>query len=317
MQSNNFDPNNKNTWWFVSNENMMLTHNIWGNNSSIETMGVHDCIEQTYHAYVAYGYKPFIDGIRSCWVYDEANDKYKPQRYPISYPGMRGMSRDHVIYSLMAFIYSGMPKNNISEYVKRLPFNIGNEVGKTMTPELWLWGRLISGKLVGCLFYPLILIEMIFYYFWNIMVDKIAGFELYSETHPSKYSVWLKKDKPKKYNYLGGKLFPTYALKLVANMTSILPDNWFIKMTRKIGLKMTPTYNYVIRLLFKGQLNENEIIDLKNYEPIYHERWSAILNNKINDRLSYKIVEHQCWNGMFDYNNLDKDYALKLLEKTK
>lgn len=318
-----FNPNNKNTWWFVSDENMMLFHNIWGNNTAVELMGAHDCVEQTYHAYVAYGHEPLIDGIKSCWKIKEYKNPimkklygwgYKPQRYPIAYPGIVGMSRDHVIYSLMAFIHSGMSKSELYDRVKRLPFMIGDKLGKTMTPELWLWGRLISGKAIGQLFYPLVLVEMILYYYWNMYIDKKAGFGLYKEDHPSKYEVWLNKDKPEKYVYWSKKMFPIYALKLVANMTSVLPNNWFIRQVRKIGLKMTPTYNYVIRILFKGSVTEEEVKDIENYNPLFAERWSAMLNRKTNDRTSYRIIELQNWEGIFDENVLDRDYAIKLIE---
>jgi hypothetical protein len=319
-----FNPNNKNTWWFVSDENMMLSHNILVKDAQLDMMGVHDCVEQTYHAYVTYEYEPFIEGIKSCWKKVEYENpimkklfgyKYKPQRYPISYPYMQGMSRDHVIYSLMAFIHYGMSKIELYEYVKRLPFMIGDRFGMTMTPELWLWGRLISGKLIGQLFYPLILIEMIYYYYSNKLIDKIADFGLYKEDHPSEYKVWLSIDKPEKYNYWSKVMFPTYALKLAANMTSVLPNNWFIRQVRKIVLKMTPNYNYVIRMLFKGEILEDEIEDINNYNPLYHERWSAMLNRKTNNRQSYRIIEKQNWEGILSENVLEKDYAIKLFEK--
>lgn len=152
-----FDPKTKSTWYYVSDENMMINHNFHGD-KRLSEQGVHDSIEQTYHAYITYEYEPFIDAIKNCWKkVDYKNPimkhffgfKYKPQRYPISYENMKSMSRDHVIYSLMAFYHSGMSKDDLWDRVKRLPFMIGDNLGTIMTPELWLWGRLISGKKIG------------------------------------------------------------------------------------------------------------------------------------------------------------------------
>ena len=311
-----YNPNTKKTWWFVSDEHMILNHNLFNENNIPKDFGAEDCIAQTYFAYCVYNDEKLLNGIMNCWKFD--GKKYRPQRYPVAYSGMTGMSRDHVIYSLCAFLESGMDKNEISKYVTKLPFKLGDSLGKIMNPELWLWCRLIAGRKIGKLYYPLHLILMYLYYVWNKIISRIAKFNLYQEGHPSIYTVIQNNDKPERIRKLANMLYPTYALLFTATMDSYCGDNWFMKKIRKIGLKMTPTYNYVIKLLFRGHLTTEELVDIQNCIPMYADRWSAILNPWINDRPSYRILEYEYfkpWEGMFDENFLDKDYAIWLINK--
>lgn len=308
-----YNSDNKRTWWFVSKENMILTHSLFGKTTK-KGMGAEDCIEQTYHAYCTYSDPKLLEAVKKCWKFD--GKKYRPQRYPIYYEGMTSMSRDHVIYSLLTFIKSGMSKEELSNYVLKLPFRIGDGIGKIMNPELWLWCRLIAGKKIGYLYYPVQLLLMWVYFISNKIVGKRAGFDLYDEDHPSVYNVMQNNEKPERIRKLAKLLYPTYALKLIANMTNVCDDNWFIRKIRKIGLKMTPTYNYVLKQLFKAELTDVEKDDLQNFIPINHDRWSVILNPLINDRPSYRILDYKSfkpWKGLFDENYLDKDYAIWLI----
>jgi hypothetical protein len=311
-----YNPNNKNTWWFVSDENMILTKNLFGKTEFPKDYGVQDCIEQTYHGYCVYKDQNLLNGILDCWKFD--GKKYRVQRYPVEYPGMVGMSRDHIIYSIATFLESGMKKKEIAQYVTKLPFNLGDSLGKIMNPELWLWLRLMAGKKIGKLYYPLQLFLMNIYYLQNKIIDKFAKFNLYYEDHPSVYKVIQNQDKPEKLRKFAKMLYPTYALKFTATMTNYCDDNWFTRRIRRIGLKMTPTYNYVIKSLFKGKLTNEEKDYAKKCIPIYWDRWSAILIPMVNDRPSYRILEYKHSNAteeMFEENFLDKDYCVWLIDK--
>lgn len=301
---------------------MMLNQDVWGR-EGLWTQGVHDSIEQTYHAYRAYGYEPFIEGIKSCWKPIEYKYfrkllgyyYYKPQRYPIKYDGMKPMSRDHVIYSLLAFYYSGMSKHKIFNYGKRLPFLIGNNIGMTMTPKLWLWIRLLSGKKIGYLYYPLVLSAMINALIKNTIVEAISKFGFAkNEEHQSTFEPVFKDKKTKLQLFLGSLYYPTYAVKLTANMLNVIPENWFVKQARKLALKMVPRYNYVLKMLLKQRLTVCETMDLKNYKSMTGDRWSDQLNRIWSHRPLY-IIENKFPDKNYTIANaLDKDYALKLLE---
>lgn len=318
---------NKNTWRYVSDENMILTHGLWQEeHKGLKYCGAEDCIEQTYHAFIAYNNDIFIKGIENCWKKVEYKSwimkklfkyKYKPQRYPITYEGMTEMSRDHVIYSILAFYYSSMSLNKLKDYINHLSFFIGGKLGKTMTLSLWLWLKLISNNKIGLLYYPVQLFEIYINYLWNEFIEKIIGINLYKEQDIEKFTLIPKKDKPKIITFFRDLLYPTFALKLVANQTTILPNNWFIRKIRKYGLKMTPDKNYVIRCLFKEFINSEEFSKIYNLTPIYGERWSNMLNPYYNDRDARRILDLPAFKNkkdiLFKENYVDKDYALKLL----
>lgn len=320
-----FNLNNKETWWYVSEENMMLNHDVWGR-EGLWCQGVHDSIEQTYHAYVAYGYEPFIDGIKNCWKKIEYKNPilkklfgyyYKPQRYPIKYDGMKGMSRDHVIYSFMAFIKSGMSKEEIYEYASHLTWKIGDNIGTIMTPKLWLWMMLISGKKIGYLYYISVMFGMLSANNKNNFIEKISGYGFaINEEEQKNFKPLFSNEKPKIIKTIANMYFPTYAVKLTANMLNVVPENWFVKKSRYYAIKMIPKHNVVLKLLLKQNLTETEISELLNYKSMTGDRWSDQLNKWYSDRPLYIIEERYPEKEYTKENTLDKDYALKLYYNT-
>lgn len=313
---------NKKTWWYVSPENMMCNRHIDGY-EGLWSQGVHDSIEQTYHAYFAYDDYRFIKGIKDCWKRIEYKNpimrklfgfKYKPQRYPIAYDAMKGMSRDHVIYSLVAFKYSGMSDKEVWEYVKRIPFFIGDNIGTTMTPKLWLWGRLISGKLIGLLYYPLALFSALRVNlttrFLNWLFDYRYGEEIHQSKYDETYSDIFTEAEKKFIKFY----YPTYAVKLSANMLKVLPDNIFTRITKNLLKPLIPKYNYVLKLLLGVDLSQEEREDLRNYRPMTGDRWSDQLNNSYPGGRLHIIEDYFGDPTLVKENTLDKDYALKLLK---
>lgn len=285
----------KETWWFVTPQNMVLNQDVYQRKRDVmDDYGANDCIEQTYHAYVAYGEERLIKGIKECW-----NHK-KPQRYPIAFDGMKGMSRDHIIYSLMAFIYSGMSKEELNSYVKKVPFFIGDNLGTTMTLGLWLWMKLISGKKIGKLYYAYVWLDTLLNVTYNLILDK-------------KYKTGFIDEDPETFVYgnhnreIAKKYYPTYALKLAANMLYVVDDNRFTRKTKKLLLKITPSRNYVLKILL-GEKVSNDI----THKPMSCYSWSEMLNPIICNRPIMLLERHFPQYDIEKYC-VDKDYLFKLI----
>lgn len=285
----------KETWWFVSNQNMMLNQDVFQRNrDNLDDYGVNDCIEQTYHAYVAYKEERFLTGIKNCWL------GKKPQRYPIRFPEMKGMSRDHIIYSFMAFIHSGMSKEEINSYVNSVPFFIGDNLGTTMTLKLWLWMKLISGKKIGVLYYPLVYLSALYNVNYNLFIDKKYKTGFIDEDQDTFVTGNHMREIAKKY-------YPTYALKLSANMLSVVSDNWFTKNAKKLLLKITPSKNYVIKILLGEKVDKNVV-----HKPMTCYCWSEMLNPIICNR-PIMLIEKNFPQYSVEKYSVDKDYLTTLL----
>lgn len=312
------DLKDKETWWYVSDENMMCSHYMYNIDYGYNTedklwsQGVHDCVEITYEAYQTYKYEPFIDGIKSCWKKIETNNGYyyKPQRYPIAYESMKDMSRDHVMYSICAFLESGMSQKDIWEYAGKV--KLGKKRGLTMNTELWLWLRLVSGKKIGWLYYPLMLRNSFIYLLGNKLIDKISGFG--EEEHPDRFKPLLIAEKPKIVNMLAKSyILPTYALKLILEQLNRIPQNWWTKQIRKNINKLVPKYNFVLRKLAGMEISDGDKEIIRNHKSNTADRWSMTMNRWTNDRIIYNIDEKWPERKFLIANNLQKDYAMKII----
>ena len=300
------DWNATDTYWYVSDKNMML------NNSDCDG-GIYDSIERTYMAYYAYGDERFIDGIKSCWtkVYRTnwlsrlifGDYYYQGDRYPDL--TNTDMSRDHTIYGFTAMKMSGMSNDDIYEIASHLRFRIGSSIGMLMSPDLWCWLRLISGRKIGYLYYPLQYIVSFFGSKMNWIVDKTTGLGV--EQTQDEFKTITNKDRPKILNFFNGLYFPNFEVKLIATKLSILPDNWFSRKIKKKTLKMVKK-NYVLQLLLDDK-NTPTKEDLNNYKSMSGDRWADFLNPWMHDRDLYILDEK--W---LRANTLDKDYLLKIYE---
>lgn len=300
------DWNANDTYWYVSDKNMMLNHSDCDG-------GVYDSIERTYMAYYAYGDERFINGIKSCWtkVYRTnwlsklifGDYYYQGERYPGG--ENTDMSRDHTIYGFCAMKMSGMSNEDIYEIASHLRFRIGIKLGKIMTPDLWLWLRLISGKKIGYLYYPIIFTFMFFSSIGNWIIDKLTGLGV--EQSQDEFKIITNNDRPKILKKLTDMYFPNYAVKLVATQLSILPNNWFNKKIKKQVLKMVKN-NYALRLLLDDE-NIPTKEEINNYKPMSGDRWADFLNPWMTNSNLYILDEE-----LLRANTLDKDYLLKIYE---
>jgi len=295
-----YNPTTQSTYWYVDQEwNMMQNLSV----TEVYDDGHYDAIESTYHAYLAYRDSRFIDGIKSCWK--DNGKKLKGQRYPS--PGWEsiGISRDHTIYSFCAFVESGMSKEDILSYAKRMPFNLGIELGMKMTPSLWLWLRLISGKSIGKLWYPVCWSGKFFARLQNWIADILVG--SYPNETPQDDYVFIK-DKTKEMIFKDSLHYPTFALKLAAAQLMTLPDSWWKKQINKQALKLTPSENFLLQIIFGGEVSSDKI---DNYKPMYGSRWD---NELVPERTRGSIMEVITNKEHKSANQLDVD-LLKAIYK--
>jgi len=307
------DINSKTSWWFVSDHHMMLAHSPWYETHMIG-YGAGDSIERTYEAYMTYRWPGFIQAIESCW---KKTDKgYKPQRYPVPYLGMHGMSRDHVIYSMLAFkegVDTGLiSMTKFEEYVDGCPFIIGDNVGTIMTPALWFWMQLMVGRRIGNMYYVIELISAIKNVAWNKFLNLFSGINYGKEVNQHEFVPIFNQDKTKWTNMLIKAYYPTYALKLAAHMVSAVHQNVLTRWTKKILMKICPEDNVLIKSLLVGAdgLSLSDLDKATFYESMTCDRWSGQLNPVYNDRPIYLVSSRDGADSTC--NDFDRDYVLAM-----
>jgi hypothetical protein len=308
--------NNKHTWWFVSMNDMMLMKSPW-NESTMIGMGAGDSVQRTYEAYVTYRDPRFVNAIRECWR--PAKNGYKPQRYPVPYLGMHGMSRDHVIYSILAFneaVKDGlMTKEEMVRYIDGCPFKIGTNLGTLMTLRLWTWMQLMAGRWIGKMYYPLAALTAVKKYYWNKFVNSFSGIDYGKEVWQGEFNPVFKPQKSKLINFYVSLYYPTYAVKLASHMISVVPQNRLSEICKKFLLKNCPEDNVLIKaLLLDGNVSDEDMVKAMAYKSMTCDRWSAQLNPLYNDRPIY-IVSQRFGDDYVVENNFDKDYLLCQLKR--
>lgn len=316
----------KYTYHFADEYNMVLTQNEgWepdGDN------GKGDCIGRNFDAYFCYEDEKFIEGIKNCWFkvnYEYSNNKFKRffqkilrRNKKYYYQGYRhptkeqnaGLSRDHTTNTILAYYLSGMPEEELKEFVTHLRWRISKFA--RFVPDMWLWVRAIAGFKWAKILYSLIILPTsLFYMINNKIIYKIANFK--KEADQITWDEKIKKQKPDKSKYkLKKSLFPAFALKQQAWVLYFLKENFLLKLTKKIFLKINSRYNYVIKMLL-GDYNSFSKEDVYNYKPMTKGRWSAVLERDILYR-DVKIIKDE---KLIKYNNIDAEMVRKLYEERK
>lgn len=299
------------TYYFVDQEhNMMLIQNPgWAPDGD---KGKGDSIGRTFISYFNYGDERFLEGIESCWVKKERNwfwkllgKKYYYQgyRYPTHYD--KDLSRDHLLYSILAFKYSGYYSDNkLKEFVKHLRFKISERF--TFTINLWFWVRAVYGsKFYEWLFYAIDIPFFKAIRLWNKIIYKIASFE-----EEDSQDNWIKIQnelKPKIVIKLSNLLYPVYTLHQQAWRLYLLPDSKKKRKLQKICLDIAPKHNYVIKILL-GDKESFTREDVWNYKSMTGSRWTGILNPWLNNRDMNIITDEK----LLEFNVQDVDYVRKL-----
>lgn len=304
------DKSNKETFWFYDDENHMMIHQ---NYDLVFDNGKHDGPEKTCHAHYAYGDSAFINGIIGCkdvierdnrilsWIFGPYYLQWK--RYPKLEWYHEPMSRDHWIYILVHLVYIRVSHYFLNYYTSHTRIQLSKT--NWLTPKVWLWSKLISGKKVGKFFYPVALWSIFLNRYWNKAVRKIGKFgEEWSQKD------YLTKPHPqanKVQKLLRKFLYPVYALKLIAFMTDVLPNGWWKRQIQKQSWDMIPRYNYVLQLLLDSP-KKPTLEQISEYRSMMGDRWSQELNPLVNPRNLKEITDPK----LLQANRLDYDFLVKL-----
>ena len=292
-----YNPDNKQTYWYADENLMISTQSV----TKVYDDGRWDGIEKALHAYICYGDSRFIQGIKNCWKSN--GNKLKGQRYPTELYANIGISRDHTIYSFVAWKLAGYSEEQLYYLAQRMPFNLGKSLGMKMTPSLWLWLRLISGKQIGKLWYLWQVIAKIGALIQNKVVSFLFNFDL-KETPQTEFV-------KEKQSWIDKLLFPTYALKLAAFQFYVLPDSFMKRAIQKLCQWNTPSENFLLKLMFGGKV---ELGNIFQYKSMYGDRWSDELNPR---RTRGDILEIITNPEHLETNTLDKDLLETIYNKLK
>jgi hypothetical protein len=305
------------TYHFVDQKNnMMLRRSLSVDPKTVECKD--DAIDRTFQAYFTYGDERFLEGIWSCWTIVERKGwlrrllfgkyYYQGYRHPTYARGEdqqdTGISRDQIIYTILALKYAGYSDEAIKEFVTHLRWRISNNAHFTLT--LWSWARIMAGiKPYTALYYPIQWLVLMRNLIWNKMLYRCSGFG--KESHQADFIKIPNSMKPKNMRRMADLFYPVYSLHTVAWKIKMLPDSWYKRSLQKIALKICPTHNYVIQLLLDAPVKPQPE-DIKGYQPMTDSRWTGILNTWINDRDLCILTDPR----MIRCNVLDVDYLKRL-----
>lgn len=308
---NKFNFESKKAWWIVEQGINIVIYN--GNVMHQCDNGKRDSLGRTFDAFIAYNDKRFLDGILSCWKFD--GEYWRGKRYPVDYPTEVPMSRDHVyntIFALKKGIELGMvDKEYYEHFINHQPTKLSDFAKQTLSMKMWL--KLLQGKKIGKLYYPITYFILKAYKIWNKFIYKVTGTgELGWEQHQNEFVPILIFPRASVLDKITGLLFPNYALISIGHQIEILDSEKWKNRIKKEAWDLIPKYNYYGKLLFDhpdGVTKE----EIDNYKPMIGDRWSDVLNPWINyGRNIHKLDE--TWLGE---NELDKDLLIsKWEEKT-
>jgi hypothetical protein len=278
--------------------------------------GKKDSLFRTSLSYISYGKKNLYGypniiqkGILSCFrKYKLINKKkwyYQPMRYPLCEYG-DDTSRDQVIMALVS-----LKINNDKEILKDISLNLPYKLSRrfSMTPELWLWIRVLTLNKYKWLFYLLFNISILISLIWGKFIDLLLGLnkkytinELLRPTPEGNFSktLFIKYKKKLKnnpmYRFLDSLRYPMYSVHLSSWMIYILQDNIYKKFSQWLLSFWITDENLLLMLL------NNKNVDIKkidNYHPMYNFIWS----NRFDGTDWIEILE----GDSSLYNTIDKD----------
>jgi len=310
MYKPNFDFDAQDTAFIVDSEHHMMLGMcyLWATNCD---KGKGDAIGRTYEAYYVYRDERFIEAIKKCWVKVPKNNGYYYQgyRYPSYASGEEkepvGLSRDHTLYTILAFMESGMSDKDLKEFVTHIPWKISERYSQTI--DLWLWMRAQSGiwwaKILSSIIdIPILTISVLI----NKIVYKLAPFK--EEMSQDDFYIIQNGDKDKKWHKWSKILFPSYAMVQTAFKLNYAKPGLYKSIMSWLLLKITPKHNYLMRL-FLNDKNIPTKEQVYGFKPMMGGRWSGILDPYINDRDLHIMTKEQYPNldTLLRANNLDVD----------
>ena len=299
------DIKNKKTYYFVDDYGLMLVQNPSWQPHGDQGMG--DCIGRTLDAYIAYGYKPFVDAVKSCFVVrsDSKGVYIQGYRHPTKIDAKyNDMSRDHVLNALILMKLAGA-----ETFLKLLAYALRWRISDrhSFTPDLWILMKGLAGNKFLMFIYFLIDIPMFFFsVLWNKILYLWAGVSREVPQAEFIKTLYLKKNnKVKKCLNLA---LPMYVIEHKAKLLYVLPDSPGKWLEKKIGLLGTFKENYLLKIMFGGRVSKEKVY---SYRPMSGWRWSTYLN-ELNDRDCYIVTKPE----LLQANVLDVDLLRKMHESS-
>ena len=330
-----FDPNNKTTYIFIDEHNMVMSQNpSWKPNGDF---GEGDSIGRTTDGYMAWkkdvnfikwGAQKLVEAVKKCFVlkqrtyhikigkqyfndwicfYRNQNKTYmQGYRHPNRVcEGYNDMSRDHTLYG-MIFMKDAGEIEFLKLMAKKIRYRISDKF--TFTPESWAWMKAVGGsKFVETSFYLMAIPIMILSILWNKFVYLKGGFK--EEVHQDDWVSIPNSEKTARQIKWGKRVYPIYAMHEMAFQIYVLRDSWGKKIMQKVMLWGTPKHNYIMKIILGAEVNEE---DVYGYKPMTAKRFSTILN-RIDDRGTKIITKPE----LIAANVLDVDLLRALYEENK
>ena len=314
LRRSKFNWDSKESYWIVDGDNYMLLYGGDDPTFAYSEFVRRDAIGRNYDGYVAWKDSRFIEGIKRCWKKVERKGikrllfgdyYYEGQRYPDPAGHNVGMSRDHVLNTVYAYAEAG---EDVSEFASHIRWNISKFANLTIAS--WLYLKLISGRSIGKLYYPVTALELLLYKAWNKLIYATTGIgSLGYEEHQDTFRS-ITGNRPKVIDFITSLVFPNYSLRHKALQLNILPESKWKRLIKKLSWDLIPKYNYAIKILMDHPdgVTEDEI---SNYKPMTGDRWSDILNKWMNYGRDIKIIEDR---NLLIFNALDRDYLISIYE---
>lgn len=211
------------------------------------------------------------------------NSKYKIFRHP-DHSDDKTMSRDHFLNFINCMI-EGEFKDILKAINKHLPWRISEL--HTHTIDSWLWCKGITGsKWAMWLWFRTSRIIQWVNYKWNAYLYRKVPFspEMDVDTYTTmnlyrtdKQLIWRER------------LYPIYSLQNFGWQLRSAPKGPQKEILKKICLKITPRYNYLLKVLFGAWVHYTSVRD---YESCTSDRWGVPLN-QANRRDTRKLTKEE------------------------
>ncbi len=300
------------THYFVDqiNKMMLIQPPGWKPDDS----GEGDSIGRSFEAFFIYGDPRFLEGIEACWERVErkgwlkrllfGNYYYQGYRYPHRFKDEVGLSRDHALYTILAFKYAGYSDEFIKDFVKHMRYKISDFA--LFTPPSWFYIHAIYGSKIYLWLWLIINLPLMkLNRFWNRFIYKMAPFE--EESRQDDFVKVQNDTKPKRMRRWAKMLYPSYALYEMAWQLYLLPDSKRKRKIEEVCYDICPRYNFVTQMLlgFKDRVDPEMVNDFKSMTG---DRWSTVLETMISDRDIHIIKDPK----LIEWNVQDVDLLRKL-----
>ncbi len=256
-----------------------------------------DSIGRNFRAFVAWGDLRLLDAIKRCFL---SQTSANFQRHPHHHTGE--LSRDHLSYALIAFLYAGK-KAWFFEVADKLKWQFNH---RHSLRGMYLWIKSFYGVGWRTLFYAVKIPEMLLMVLINWAVRKWANVKPERSQDDWDLDITrVRTNKQKKAFYM---CVPAYVLHIFAWQLYVMPDTFFNRLLKRITLPLAGQHNYLIRHLLGADVN---IYKVSRYKSMTGSRWTTTL-----DELNNRHVEIMTWQDISE-NNLDRAYLHGLFLKVR